>query len=122
MNEKTKPAIDLANAEIVAIFECSKNSDLTEGRGQQVVYAHAWTQATAQRLARKQGVQGTDAQVSSVLAIKIGNTIYAPTQVQRPTDEDTQKDRVLDARNRAVAKAKQAGLTDEELALLRNPQ
>ena len=102
------------------------NSDLTEGRGRAVVKCVCDLEATALRLARKAGVQGTDARVVPVdLYIHPdgqtfgGISIYGPVSVVGPSKEDTAETARIKARRDALHKARAAGLTDEDIAALR---
>ena len=63
-------------------------------------------EATAIRLARKRYVQGCDGPAHTAIV------------VIEPTREDIADQGMIDAKRNVMAKAKSAGLTDEELAAL----
>ena len=97
------------------------NTDLTEGRGSDAATWTCLSEATALRLAKGAGVQGSDATVGAVEVVRINGLPYVPwngVRIERPsaTDEATQKR--LDAKRMAIAKAKQAGLTDADIRAL----
>jgi hypothetical protein len=97
------------------------NTDCTEGRGMDVPIAVCAAEATAIRLARKRYVQGCDGPVRKMDLVKIDGKWFAPYDaivVIEPTREDVADQDMIDAKRNAMAKAKAAGLTDEELAAL----
>lgn len=97
------------------------NSDTTEGRGYQVPIAICEEEATARRKARKKDVQGTDGSVSRVETLAIDGERYVPAevvQILRPTREDKAAQAVLDKRREVLAKARAAGLSDDDLRVL----
>lgn len=97
------------------------NTDCTEGRGYDVPIAVCDIEATALRLARKAYVQGCDGPVRQMELVKIDNKWYAPStaiNIINPTKEDVIAQLTLDSKREVVAKAKAAGLTDEDLVTL----
>jgi len=79
-------------------------------------------EATAIRLARGQYVQGSDGPVRPAELVQIDGTWYAPlsaVQIIKPTPQDQRAQAAHDARKAALDKAKQAGLTADDLAALR---
>lgn len=97
------------------------NTDCTEGRGMDVPIAVCAAEATAIRLARKRYVQGFDGPVRKMELVKIDGKWFAPYDaivVIEPTREDIADQGMIDAKRNVMAKAKSAGLTDEELAAL----
>lgn len=104
------------------VWTVSTNTDLTEGRGRQYIKHFCKVQATAIRLAKKGYVQGTDCPVDQVKVLVLEGQRVLPVSlinVENPTKEDLIAQTKLDARAQVIAKAKAAGLTDEEIALLR---
>ena len=98
------------------------NTDCTEGRGYDVPIAVCAAEITAMRLARKQYVQGSDGPVRRVEMLQFDGKWYVPAhavKVVEPTREDLAAQAVLDASRAAAEKAKDAGLTDEEINALR---
>lgn len=98
------------------------NSDLTEGRGRQFVKHFCRLKATAIRLAKKGYVQGSDCPIKPVEVLNLGGVHVLPMSViniEAPTKEDEAHEARIVARDEAIARAKQAGLSDEDIALLR---
>lgn len=110
------------------VWMVERNSDGTEGRGQQLVKALCEKEATARRLANGCDVQGSDGHVTRVpiFQLKDGPWFnYGPVTIVSPTREDIAEQVRLDAdaaaRERyaqAVERAKLLGLSDEDLAVL----
>lgn len=117
MTDYSKP--DLASAELIRVYACYTNTDLTEGKGYQVSYAWAKSITTAKRLAHKKGVMGTDAEVQEIWAIKIGNVTYVPKPIESPTREDSASDATIAAfnerRETVAATMRDAGFTEFEI-------
>lgn len=100
------------------VFVVWTNTDLTEGRGMQVPIAVCETRATARRIAKGEGVQGSDAEVRRSLAVMVENQWMADVRIVGPTQDDIKEQRIIDAREAAIAKAKELGMTDEDLKIL----
>lgn len=103
------------------IWAVYSNSDLTEGRGRQYVKHFCVSQATALRLAKGGYVQGSDCPVRAVDVLELDGKRVLPTSllnIEQPTKADEVEEARLTARQAAMNKAKQAGLSDEEIALL----
>lgn len=97
------------------------NTDCTEGRGHDVPIAVCAVESTALRLARHRYVQGSDGPVRPVELVKINGQWYAPgaaINVIDPSSEDAAAQDAIDAKRNAIAKAKAAGLTDDDLLAL----
>lgn len=110
--------------EKLTLWAVYTNDDLTEGRGRQFVKHFCKTQATANRLGKRGYVQGTDCPVEPVEAICLEGKYFLPTSmlnIVQPTAEDDAAQRRLDARKLALEKAKALGLSDEEIAALKDP-
>jgi len=119
MKDEDRPEIDGAKM----VWLVKRNSDLNEGRGHIVV---AWVcdmKATAIRHAHKAGVQGTDAQVEEAVALFVmvdgKRVLYVPGQVEKPTKEDKKAQKKQDELEEVLYRAAAAGLTDEDLKILR---
>ena len=95
------------------------NTDLTEGRGRQVVKAICETEATAVRLAHKADVQGSNGCVIRVTLEKKNAAWLGPVEVVPPTADDKKNQLVIDARRDAEDRARKMGLTDDDLLALR---
>jgi hypothetical protein len=94
------------------------NSDLTEGRGFECVKAICKLEATARRLAHRANVQGSDGIIRPVELHRQDGVLHGPIQLEMPTKADEAAQKQLDAARHARAKAKELGLSDEEIALL----
>ncbi len=95
------------------------NADRTEGRGMEMVLAVCKEKATALRLGKGGGVQGLDCLVSKETALRYKGKWLVPGRIQAPSKEDKRVQERLDRETILVQKAKAAGLTDEDLNLLR---
>lgn len=95
------------------------NTDLTEGRGWQFPLHVCDKEATAIRLAHKAGVMGSDAEVRQVSLVKAGGAWYGPVQIKQSTKEDDRAQKLMDERRAAIARARELGLSDEDIRLLR---
>lgn len=96
------------------------NTDLTEGRGMEYPFAICIEESTALRLALGKGVQGHQAPVTKVKAFRFNNWVHAPVRVHQPTPEDLATQKKIDTASAVIAKARAAGLTNEEINALRN--
>lgn len=105
-------------SETKTIYVVWTNTDLTEGRGHQIPIAYAESATTAARLAMKRGVMGSDADVRPFDAVKHGGYWCAPVTIERPNDRDTAIDAVNARKAAALEKARQLGLTDDDLQAL----
>lgn len=98
------------------------NTDLTEGRGRQVLAHVCEMEATARRLAKGIGPMGTGGEVHPVKLLVHEGKLYVPYELARavpPTPEDQQAQAKADAKEAALAKAKAAGLSDADIKALR---
>lgn len=102
----------------ISVYVVRVNSDLTEGRGRQVIKAVCAIRSTAVRLARGADVQGSNGQVSEESAFLVGNTWFVPGSITQPTPQDARAED--DERQIGVIKRKalKAGLSDDDIALL----
>ena len=98
------------------------NSDLTEGRGRKVPRLVCEIEATARRLARGASVMGSDGDVLPVKPLVQEGQLFVPYALARaipPTTDDLAAQDKADAKEAALKKAQEAGLTDEDLRALR---
>ena len=102
-----------------SIFIVWTNTDLTEGRGYQVPIAYCEKEATARRLAKKKGVMGTDASISEYAASSYNGEWLAPIRIEPSTKEDDEQQKKIDAYNATIKKARAAGLSEEDLKILK---
>lgn len=117
-NRAQAKAESLLSASNCYAFVAWTNTDLTEGRGYVVPLAICEKEATARRLGKNGSVMGCDCEVTKVEIFKHDGRWYGPIILECPTTEDDISQAKLDARHAAKAKAKAAGLTDDEIAAL----
>ena len=108
------------------VFVVMTNADLTEGRGRGSAHLVCETATTAARLGRGKYVQGADCPVLEVEPALINGELWIPLNmvpIQRATTEDlaTEHRLALEARRAgrqaaAIARAKAAGLSDDDIA------
>lgn len=113
---KSKPEI-ISKKHYVAIV----NSDLTEGRGFSRYIAFSSNRSTVKRLGSRQNVQGSDADISEIELIKYNGLTYGPVTLSRPSSADEVEEEKRLKRIAAIEKAKELGLTEEELQALSMP-
>ena len=104
------------------VWAAYTNTDCNEGRGCDVPIAVCLSEVTARRLARGRYIQGSDGPVRAVELLEINGGWYAPStafSVMSPTREDAKEQARLDAKHEALEKARAAGLTDADLAALK---
>jgi hypothetical protein len=96
-----------------------QNTDLTEGRGSNEPIAICETEATARRIGKGKNVQGSDCTVSAFDSPRIDGAWVAPYKFVYATREDEALERRIVARREAVAKARELGLSEDEILALR---
>lgn len=109
------------------LFACFTNTDLTEGRGEEYIFALAENEITAKRLAKGKYVQGTDARVQEVQAYfvpsskeftMIGSWYVPAGFIYKPTPEDLQEEKIMmenQAKNVLLEKFKKGeAISDQE--------
>lgn len=104
------------------IFAVWTNTDLTEGRGSEYVKFYCKLKSTARRLAKGNYVQGSDCRITTERMISFNGKWYAPgPHVDYGTREDAlEEQQALAAERKQIAldRARELGLTDEEIAIL----
>jgi hypothetical protein len=106
-------------ANIKKLYATWSNTDLTEGRGNQYVISVSETKTTAERLGAKRYVQGTDCPVTEETSVRIdGGPWLVPADINAATQIDIAEEKRLQQRLAAVEKAKAAGLSDGDIAVL----
>ena len=96
------------------------NSDLTEGRGHKKVLVVCEIEATANRLGAGKSVQGTDCTVTCEVAI-YRETGYCnggwlcPGDIVKPSKEDELQQQKADAKDRAMSRAIDLGMSAQEI-------
>ena len=109
---------DITITDTKEVWVVYTNSDLTEGRGHQYPIHVCGSPATAERMAIRKGVQGSDANVSKMTAVKVRGSWLAPVEIVKANDKDRQLDEQNKMRKLAREKAKAAGLSDDDIKLL----
>lgn len=104
--------------EFKQVFVAWTNSDCTEGRGYQYPYCVAASRETAIRMGRKRSVQGSDCNVTECTAVRINNQWLVPGRIELETAEDKKAREAREEKEAIMAKAKAAGLTDDEIAII----
>jgi hypothetical protein len=102
------------------LYRVTTNSDLTEGRGHTVLIGYTECQATAYRIAKGQGVQGSDAHVDLVQSYKDGYKIFAEIFIEYPTKEDKAQEAINLKRQEAFKILKDSGIDPKDIEILFN--
>lgn len=102
-----------------SIWVIWQNTDLTEGKGCIVPVAWCDSESTAKRLAKGKDVQGCDCHVTQEYALKVQGRWFSAVNIELPTERDTATDQKLLAARAAEKKAREAGLTEQEINSLR---
>lgn len=109
------------------IYGVVVNRDRTEGRGANYTAYLCAKESTAIRLAKGADVQGSNGSVVKCQAIKVnGIWFYQNADIQQPTESDNHMEEELirqriqqKAKEAAIKKARELGLTDHEIELLK---
>jgi len=108
------------------VWVVENNTDLTEGRGGQYAQYVCEKKSTAIRLARKAGIQGSDATVRAGKGYYINKKWYYERFLTHPNKEDLLEEKRLEEieaklkeKNLILEKALALGLTAEEIAKLK---
>lgn len=104
------------------------NTDCTEGRGQSVPLHTCESESTAIRMGKRGSVQGSDCSVTRETAVRIEDGPWlAPCRLVLPSTEDRDNDKRIAAkrqakaeRESAIEKAKELGLSEDDIKALRN--
>ena len=92
-----------------------KNTDQTEGKGRSYVWKVCDIEATARRLAKKEGTMGSDAHISRGRVFRYKSNWYGIVHLEEASAADKNDQEKIEKRRAAVEKAKAAGLTEQEL-------
>lgn len=106
--------------DIKEVFVAWTNSDCTEGRGHSIPIIVADTFETADRLGKGRYIQGSDCPVSKEIAVQVDGLWLVPGHIMRPSQKDHERKMKREKKSLVLAKAKAAGLSDEDLAILAN--
>ena len=107
-------------ADTMDVYVAYTNTDLTEGRGEEIPMAVCMSRSTAARLGKRQGVMGTNCSVHKQLAVRLAHssTWLVPWVIHKPNPDDIAQDQKFIKLEAVIEKAKAAGLTEEEIKLL----
>lgn len=124
-----KPAFEIIETEYC--YVAWSNTDCTEGRGREYPVVVSWNEETAKRLGKGRYVMGSDCRVTKEVALKVSDGSITGKRWLAPVDfaPETQEDRAKQAakfleesrkarREEAVKKAKELGLSDDDLKAL----
>ncbi|HFV9295525.1 TPA: hypothetical protein ACIAIE_005431 [Serratia fonticola] len=112
-------AFDINATEVKDVWLVVTNSDLTEGRGLPVILFACDNPVTAERLARKQGVMGSDANVEKSNAYKICNHWFSRGAIQAASQQDKLIYATRLERNAVIEKMREKGFSEEEISALK---
>lgn len=119
------------NNQLQKIYGVRTNTDLTEGRGREYFKYVTNNRTTAERLAKGAYVQGTDASVVELKTVDVDGDAYIRVSplLTMPSADDIEKEMKRKAqaerdlqRERVLQKAADLGLTDDEIALLKEKE
>lgn len=118
--------LNVATPKQRTVYAVWTNTDLTEGRGREYVQYLCEKRATALRKAKKNYVMGSDSRVTEVKLFNSGSGWYGPVNVLDPSCEDLAAEIKLEAemkaqqaKEAAIVKAKDLGLTEDDIKALR---
>ena len=98
------------------------NTDLTEGRGSEIVVCISDNEITAKRMGESRYIQGGDCPIEEVTLIKLNldgrQRWYGPIKLQPSTDSDMKKAEMLKRKKIAIEKIKSLGMPEEEIKQL----
>lgn len=102
---------------MASYYLVSRNSDLTEGRGRSINVVLCRCLSTAERLAARINVQGSDGDIETITPFVYENTEYIPIgkiPIQEPSEQDLQEEK----KYAAIQRARIAGLSEEDIRSL----
>ncbi|MCG7931985.1 MAG: hypothetical protein N0E44_18285 [Candidatus Thiodiazotropha lotti] len=105
--------------EVKDVWVAWTNSDLTEGKGRQLPLAVCENEATAIRLGKGKSVQGSNCSVTKSTAVRLNGQWLGSVVIERPSEDDINQQKKIEAKRAAIEKAKSAGLTDKEIDLIK---
>jgi hypothetical protein len=108
---------------VVPVWVVKVNTDLTEGRGFNRVFAVCVMGATARRASSGKNVQGCDGIVERGYALTVeidGKKVkFIPGEPETPSKEDRAEQEKIDRLEAAAERARKAGVSEEDLKILR---
>lgn len=110
----------------VEVYYVETNSDLTEGRGYPITIAVSPSKATAYRLSKGKGIQGSDANVIKGFGYMIEGRLFVnhytkPTHADSMIDKKEKEEQEIQEKKLAlIQKMKDKGFSDDEINLVVN--
>ena len=102
-------------SETKTVYIVWTNTDKTEGRGLEYPLFVCEKQATAERLGKGQGVQGSNCTITEDKAYKIDGCWYVAGRIVGPSRDDRKKQQKMDERREIKDKMLEAGFSIEEI-------
>ena len=100
------------------VYVVWSNTDLTEGKGYQFPLAVCELKATAIRMGKRAYVQGCDCPIEEVEVFWKDRCWWGPVWVSPGTQADAHEEPIITAREEAIKKAREKGLTEDEIAAI----
>ena len=111
--------IDLINAgNIQSAWVVLRNSDLTEGKGIPVVACVCTNKVTAKNRAKGINTMGSNGVIAPVTVYRCDGWWYGPINLIYPTKKEEEEEKIMLKRKQVIQKAREAGLTDEDIDIL----
>jgi hypothetical protein len=114
-----KVNFDPSKIEAIPVFVVISNTDRTEGRGAPVYIGSTTSEVTAKRLAKGQGVMGSDANIQKDVAIRHKNNIYCRACIIYPTDKELEEQKKLEEVDAFLEKLRKLGVTEEDIKFIK---
>lgn len=98
------------------------NTDLTEGRGYNYPYVCSGLEETALRLGKGKNVQGSNAYIEKVEAIRVNGTVYIPHRyiyLTSPSKDDIKNSMIRIKTQQAEERLKALGASQEDINLIK---
>lgn len=118
-----KPCEELVIDDEKKVYTVISNSDLTEGKGYQIVVGVTQLEATAIRLSKRVGVQGSNAAVNQSIALRNSKSPtgwLVPGDITLPSIEDKENQKRIDAKKEAIESAKKLGLSEDQIRAIQS--
>ena len=112
--------IESVNKETGPAWVVETNTNLTDGCGYNFPLYIAETEATARRLGKGGYVQGTNCPIRQIELIKVKGQWYGPVLIHVASKEDKFEQSRIDREKQVLARAKELGLTEAEIKVLRS--
>lgn len=102
------------------VWAAISNTDLAEGRGYPVTLGICELKETAIRIGNKKGPMGSQARVRKIPTVRVfGEGWYGPLILHEGSSEDKRACSVREAKEAVLQRARDIGLTDEDLKSLK---